>query len=88
MNSLMSDFEMQQLELLMRVTNEGLRIKDELTAGNALTANLTDKCFDLQTQLAAANAELERVRAERDGLLKWKQSVDESLNSGDGVYRP
>ena len=28
------------------------------------------------------------LRKERDALLGFKASVDEALNSGDGVYRP
>jgi len=38
--------------------------------------------------LSRLRADLEALQAEIEALQKFKASVDEALNSGDGAYRP
>ena len=38
--------------------------------------------------LAEEASEVDRLRRENESLRRFKASVDEALNSGDGVYRP
>jgi hypothetical protein len=54
------------------------RSQDDPDLGTEL---LTDEVVGLLNELANARVELE-------GFHAWKRSVDEALNSGDGVYRP
>ena len=42
----------------------------------------------MDERLAAAQARVEALRQEVEGLRAFKRSVDEALNSGDGSYRP
>lgn len=32
--------------------------------------------------------EIQKLKKEIDGWIRYKQNIDEALNSGDGVYRP
>ena len=40
------------------------------------------------TQYAALVAEVRRLQEEIAGWVRYRQDIDEALNSGDGSYRP
>jgi hypothetical protein len=57
-----------------------MRLPEEHLARKELAA--------LESSLAQAQAVVEALRTELEGLRAWKRSIDEALNSGDGAYRP